>query len=118
LGFTLNFYKFSKERVEKVNQEFFNTVNQITNLTGNLIDAKGRKVSSDLFFELLEKMYIPFDDEGNAIMPSWIAGPELASQIIKLKETNEDKEKLQSIIEKKKKDFYAKKHYRRLSYVD
>ncbi len=117
-AFCINLYKFTKERIERVNQELFKTVNQITNLTGNLVDAKGKKVSSELLLEILEKTYIPFDEEGNPIMPSLFVSPELASQIVKLEETKEDKERFQSILEKKKKDFYAKKRYRRLSYID
>ena len=116
--FCMNLYKFTNERIEKVNREIFNTVNQITNLTGNLVDTKGKQISSELLLEILEKIYIPFDEEGKPILPSLFVSPNLATQIIKLEETKKDKEKFQNILEKKKKDFYAKKRYRRLSSID
>jgi len=41
---------------------------------GNFIDAKGKPFSIDLYFQMLEKMLLDFNEDGNPNLPTIIAG--------------------------------------------
>ena len=117
-AFSVSIFKYAHERIEKIYRELLSSMSKITGLTGKAMDAKGKKLTPDLMLEMIETIDISFDDDGNPIMPALLASPELVKQIAGWKETTEGKERFQGIIENKKKEFYAKKRYRRLSYID
>ena len=106
-------YLLANRRLEQMFDIFVKTMDKITNLTGNVTHTQGKPFSFDMILDLLEKVDIGFDDEGNARLPKFIGGPKLVEKM------NEAQEKrFSEIIEKKKKEFYAQKCYRRLSFID
>jgi hypothetical protein len=48
---------------------------------GNTVSAGGQPYRPDLFLEMLEKITIPFDDQGNPQMPICVVSPETAAHI-------------------------------------
>lgn len=117
-AFSIHIFEHVRDRIGRIQRELLNSISKITGLTGKAMDAKGKKLSPDLMLEMLETVYIPFDENGTPIMPTFFASPQMVDQVAKWKETKEDMERLQGIIENKKREFYAKKRYRRLSYID
>ena len=111
-------YIFVNKQIQEIFKMLFKTMNQITQFTGNVTDAKGAKFNLDLFLDTFEKLELDFDEDGKPIFPTLIVGPELFEKIKHLKMTPEQEKRFGEIIEEKKKKYYASKCYRRLSYID
>lgn len=113
-----NIYSLANQRLQQMFKIFITTMDQITNLTGNITNAQGKPFSLDMILDLLEKVDIGFDGEGNARLPQILVGPDLGDKMKNLKMTESQEKRFAEIIEKKKKEFYDQKCYRRLSFID
>ncbi len=115
----LEIYNIANSIVEKMTQSMFSTMTQITDLTGNVIDAKGKQFNYEIFIEMLEKIHIGFDEDGKPLLPTILMHPDSAKNIEKLK-AEEDKYKpiIEEIINKKREAYYAEKGCRRLSRIN
>lgn len=71
----------AREIVKQQMGMFFTTIEGIAEKTGNKVDARGKPFTPELVHELLRKIQIDFDDEGNPYLPSIIVGPDVAKQI-------------------------------------
>jgi hypothetical protein len=111
-------YDFTFERINQMHLMMLETVKNITDFTGNVIDAQGKPFSFDLFLDMLEKLEIRFDDNGNPILPSMVVGTELFKKIKDTKMTKEQEERHNQIIDAKRKQYYAEKRNRRLSFIN
>lgn len=116
--FSENIYSLANQRLKHMYKIFAKTMEKITNLTGNITDAQGKPFSFDMILDSLEKVDIDFDDEGNARLPQILVGPDLGEKMKNLKMTESQEKRFAEIIEKKKKEFYDQKYYRRLSFID
>lgn len=81
-------------------------LNEITQATGNIIEGKSQPFSFDLFIQMIEKVLIDFNDNGDPYMPTAFVSTATA---IKLKDelpkwdTNpEYKQRMDAVIEKKR----------------
>ena len=116
--FAVSINDFTQERINKMHRMMFDTIDKVTNLTGNIVNAEGKPFNADMFLEMLEKVEIQFDRQGEPIMPSLILNPKLLEKIKDTKLTKEQEERKNKILEAKKQDYYAKKRYRKLSYIN
>lgn len=82
--------------------------------TGNTINSEGKELSYSIFLDLLEKMEIKFDDNRNPIKPTLILNPKTLEKLNSINPTKEELKREQEIYAKKKEEYYAKKHTRRL----
>ena len=117
-GFCEQMNEFALEYLKSLHLSLFGTIKEITDLTGNVTNAKGEPFSFDMVIDGLEKVEIDFDEEGNPRYPELILGPQLFEKIKDLKPTKEQEARLDKIIEEKKKKYYAQKRYRRLSFIN
>lgn len=90
------------------------SISDVTDRTGNVMDAQGGPPTPDLILDLLEKMSISFDDEGNPQMPTLYAHPEMVDRLLETPYTEEHERRRQAILARKKEEFFAKKRTRRL----
>lgn len=116
--FSENIYSLAYQRLKHMSKIFIKTMEQITSLTGNITNGGGKPFSIDILLDSLEKVDIDFDDEGNPRLPTVVVGPDLFEKMRNLKMTESQEKRFADIIEKKKKEFYAQKCYRRLSFID
>lgn len=114
-------------KVEKAAEEFssqqaqmmFRTVSQVTEKTGNTLDAGGQKLTPELFLELVEKVQIDFDpDTGQPSLPTLYIHPNMTPQVKQMiKDADADpthKAKFDQIIEQKRKEWNEREAYRKL----
>src|SRR3989344_5038509 len=67
------------DAVSQMAQYSFKMINKVIDETGNKIDAKGRKISTDLILESLNKVLVDFDDDtGMALLPTFYIHPNQA----------------------------------------
>jgi hypothetical protein len=89
-------------------------LSQITDRTGNAVDAGGRPVSHELFFEMLEGMEISFDEHGEAEFQI-LTSPEMGAKLAALPPlTPEQQARLDEIMARKREEFEARKKTRRM----
>ena len=116
--FSNRIYDLSQQRIEQLHKMMFETLEQVTDLTGNQVDARGKTASPDLVLDMLEKVQLTFNKEGEPILPTLVVAPETGRQLSRMKFTKEQEERQRQILEKKKKEYHAKKRNRRLSYIN
>jgi len=108
-----------KEMGDQMGKYFFKTVNQTINKTGNSVDAKGKPFSLDLMYKTLEKMEIPFDEDGNPRLPTMVVNPQVMEKIKEIKEKekieNKYEQKHKQLIELKRKEWNEKQNNRKLA---
>lgn len=117
-SFCTKLYEMIMKRIEQLHKLMYEEVLNATDLTGNKVDARGSKFNPDFLLDMLEKMEISFDENGDPKMPQLHVSPETYKQIKSLDYTPEQEKRHNDIIEKKKKLWYAKKRYRKLSYIN
>ena len=116
-AFCSDIYLMCDKNIEQFHKGFFNEMDKVITFTGNKFDARGKAFSYDLLLDSLENIEIGFDSDGNPRMPQFIMHPIMVEKMKKLKETPEQKQRLENIIAKKKEAYYAKKCYRKLSKI-
>lgn len=95
----------------------FDSVSEVTEKAGNVIKAKGA-VSAEDILELMEKITIDFDTDGNPNMPSIHAGEkiigELKSVLQEIESSPKLRERLTNIMTRQKSDWNDRENNRKL----
>jgi hypothetical protein len=112
-----NVHEFTQERINMMHRIMYNTVEQVTTLVGNTVNGGGKPFNPDLLLDMLEKVYVPFDEKGEPIVPTIVMHPDVYKKSKDIQFTKEQEKRQKQILEKKKKEYYAKKRYRNLSYI-
>lgn len=96
----------------------FQVLSDTINETGNSVDAKGQKLTPDLFLETMQKMSIAFDKDGNPKLPTMVISDKMSDEwkrVIQEAEADpEHKKKFDKIIEQKRKEYDAEQASRKL----
>ncbi|NQU88636.1 MAG: hypothetical protein HQ541_23070 [Mariniphaga sp.] len=116
--FSIFMYEFINGQLQESSKMIFNETSSISEFTGNVMDKRGGKLDYEYYLEVLEKMDIRFDKNGNPVMPTVFCRKELFDKFSKIKPTEEQKTRLDKIIQTKKEVWYANKHYRKLSHIN
>lgn len=69
--------KIADDMARQMSAHMYASLNQTLEKAGQSVDAKGRPFSAELMLEVLEKMYLAFDDQGHPEIELTI-GPDLA----------------------------------------
>ncbi|OGN75706.1 MAG: hypothetical protein A2X25_02755 [Chloroflexi bacterium GWB2_49_20] len=108
-------YTLAMNMQDSLTKYFFKSMGEITDATGLAFNAKGAPLSLDLIINMLEKMSLEFDDNGEPIMPTLIVPPTTIEHMRKLEETSDQKKRFNEMITKKREEYFANKRTRRLS---
>jgi hypothetical protein len=92
---------------------FFRTAQDITNATGNAIDAGGRPLSWDLILDAYDGTEIAFDDDGQPTA-ELVMNPRTAMLLQTMEKTPEQERRYQEIMQRKKEAWDAQQRPRRL----
>jgi len=106
--------RFKKEKAMLM----FSKLNEVAEKNGMTVDGKHKPFSFDLFIEMLDKMQIDFDDNGEARMPTVVVNPSLAA-VIKEKlpqwDSNiEYKKRMDDLKKRKKEEWDVRESSRKL----
>ena len=97
---------------------FYEGLTKSADEVGNVISADGKPFSIDLFFEMLEKIHVDFDEEGNPIQLMCPVNPKLLPSIAKTisqaKADPANDRRYQAIIERKREEWRARESNRKL----
>ena len=96
----------------------FTTVSDAVERVGNAFDARGKPFHPSMFHEALRKMWVDFDESGQAILPTIVMHPDMFKAIgPKLKEWEADKNlkaEFDAVIAQKREEWRARENNRKL----
>lgn len=99
-------------------QMFIKKMDEVTQRTGNVVNAKARPLSPQLILEALEKIAIDFDEHGNPIFPSLVVSPQqyekIKEEIPKWESDPDLRKKHTELMEKKRKEWLDRESNRKL----
>lgn len=110
-----NLIDLSESQRKSLARHLFKNISEITDTTGQSVNAKGQPLTVDLILDLLEKVEFGFDDDGNPQYPTLFLPSAAIERLKKLEVTPEQEKRRQQIIEEKRARFNASKRTRRLS---
>jgi len=99
------FVPVAEAMAEDQEKMFFEIMHQVTEKTGNVVDAGGQPISYEVILEVLDALQIDFDPDGNPRMPTMLIHPSMEPRVKDLltdpKRADFDR-KMKKIIEKKR----------------
>jgi hypothetical protein len=104
----------SNDLGEKLIAQFVKTLSSVTESTGNVLHAEGKKFSFEMFVEMLEQIEWSLDDDDELSMPSLLMHPDQAKNLPS-GATPEQQATLEDLKLRKKEELLAKRRRRRLS---
>ena len=94
---------------------FFDILSRASQAAGTNTECGGKPFSFEVYLASLEKLEIQFDENGNPEWPKLIVGPEMGEYIGKLPPpTLEQQKQLGDLIERKRREFNARRRNRNL----
>lgn len=112
--FTTLLYDFAEAHRHELGGAFVRTMMEVTEATGNTINAEGRPLSFDMINDAIELIDISFDEQGKPNLPSIMVGPEMSKRLMAIEPTPEQLQRYREILQRKKEAFDAQKRTRRL----
>ena len=106
--------KAAQDMANQQSKHFFERLNQICDETGQVYDNKGKPLTFDSILDLLDSMPIDFDEDGQPIMPSILAGSRVIEKLIKQEPSDEQIERQKEIIGRKFSEWRDRESNRRL----
>ena len=104
----------AEEMAGKLKKLAFEQIKKSAEEAGNVGSTGGKPLSANSLFEVLEKIDIDFDEAGNPNELSIVAHPERSSLISRVISQAEADPRYQTIIERKREEWYAREGNRKL----
>jgi hypothetical protein len=112
--FAVDVQKAAEQMREDMSKGLFENLDRITTATGNVVDAKGRKLTFELVYEMLDSMEWSLSDDGELSVPSLIMNPADVERL-KALETPETAAAMDELKQRKYEELIARRPRRRLS---
>lgn len=104
------------KHLEIVMTHMFQQIGDLCSAAGNVVDAAGAPLSFDQILDMLERIEISFDEEGQPKMPTLVMHPDMVAKVAQLPPPMPAQLRRQAgIMETKRKEFDARKRHRQLS---
>jgi hypothetical protein len=103
---------------KQISQGFFQNVSEAVDKVGNAVDGKGRGFTPELILEVLERIWIEFDEHGRPQMPTMVIHPDQATQVQQaFKQLDNDpdlSDRFARLMDKKREEWRAREASRKL----
>lgn len=113
-----SFDRVALEVARQKAEVIFKGINDATERAGTAISADGQAFSIDLFFSMIERMEIDFDEQGQAILPSLIVAPAMGDQLAQVNAIMETdpvaKQRYDELMKTKKEEWIVRESSRKL----
>ncbi|MDP9376788.1 MAG: hypothetical protein M3P40_04320 [Actinomycetota bacterium] len=104
----------ARQEADALAQALFTSIDQITDMTGNRVDAGGRPLSWDTITDALETIEIAFDDDGKMNLTMVLHPDDLAKLEAAGPPTPEQERRHMEVLARKREEWLARKRDRRL----
>lgn len=106
------------EMAEKQKKLSYEVIKKTAKEVGNVFSGDGEPVSIDLLFQMLEKVFQDFDEEGNPDELTFVSSPEVYASIVKVisqaATVPENNRRYNAIIERKREEWRVRESNRKL----
>lgn len=114
-SFVIGIDTASEAGLRSLMTQIFERLGQVCDATGNTLDAQGQPISHDFMLQMLEKVEMRFDEEGNH-STIFCLPPKITEQLKKLPPPTLEQERAwNELIERKRREFNERKRYRQLA---
>jgi hypothetical protein len=97
---------------------FYREINQATMEAGTAVDAKGKPFNADIFLEILNRMWLDFDEKGRWKPPTLIVHPDalenIKNEMTKWEKDPEFKAKMDQLMFRKREEWRERESRRKL----
>lgn len=114
-AFTRILYEFAEAHRNQIARSMIQTIMDVTNATGNTVNAQGQPLTFDMINDMLEKIELGVDEQGRPIPPMLVAHPDIAQRLAAIQPTPDQLERYAEILRRKQAEYHAQKRTRRLS---
>ena len=108
----------ARKMASQISTHAFATINETVDKVGNVIDGRGKPLSPAIFFEVIEKMQIDFDNDGNFKDLTVVVPPQMIQRFNEVMEKIQQDPELQghykSIIDNKRMEWRDRETARKL----
>ena len=104
----------AKEMAEQIKKSYYETLSEAAEEAGDVISADGKPLSVDMILEMLEKMNVSFDEEGNPSGLTFAGNPELRPVIAEVISQAESDPRYQTLMEQKREEWRVRESNRKL----
>ncbi len=108
----------ANEIAAQMSKNTYAEISRVTKLSGNEIDAKNKPFSKELFLELIEKVVLDFDQNGDLNQPTMVMDPVFweknKDKIMAWEKDEEFVRKHEQLIAKKKEEWIDRENNRKL----
>jgi hypothetical protein len=110
--------KMADDMAAKVSKGMFESLNATLEGTGQTVDNRGKPLSHEVFFEVLEKLDMDFDQSGQPTGLQLVVGPDMVPTLKRLQEQFESDPELQrrhrELLDRKRMEWRAREAARKL----
>src|SRR5206468_1639688 len=111
--FTILVYDLANAFKKSTSQSMFRIIGATTEAVGNSFSVQGEAISHDRITDMIERLYIPFDEDGNYNLTLALP-PEDARRLASTPLTEEQIKRREQVIARKREEFNASKSHRKL----
>lgn len=104
----------SKQMTESITGEMIRVVTNATEETGNIINTKEKSIH-EAFYESMEMMELPLDEDGELSMPTMMVGPEVFEKLKNAPPADDELNARLEALKKRKKEEAIEREKLRLS---
>jgi hypothetical protein len=108
----------AEKLAKQMRQGIMEDLNQAIDQTGTRVDAEGSPPTKELFLEMLDRMLLPFDKDGNLIPPAIIMHPTMwethGEEMKNWEQDPEFRARHEEIVERKREEWRARESRRKL----
>lgn len=104
----------AKEMAEQIAKSFYKTLSEAAEGVGNVSLSHGESLTVDLFLEMLEKMHVSFDKDGNPSGLTFAGSPKLRPALVKVISQAEADPRYQELMERKREEWRVRESRRKL----
>lgn len=118
MAYIENIKKMAEDIKRQKAKLLFDEIKESVDKTGNIVNGKGQPFTFELLMQVLEKVWVDFNEKGNPIMPAIVVPPEsgvkLKQKLTEWEANPKYKKRFDEIIEKKRKQWHDRESNRKL----
>ena len=108
----------AREMARQISEHAFGQINEAVERVGNVVNSGGKPLSPDVFLDVIEKIHLDFDADGNPSQLTMVIPPSMAERaketMQRLHQDPEYDRRYREIIEKKRMEWRDREAARKL----
>ena len=104
----------AKEMAEQIKKSYYGTLSEAAEEASNVTSTDGKTLSVDMILEMVKKMPLSFDEEGNSSGLTFAGSPKLRPVLAEIISQAESDPRYQALMEQKREEWRVRESRRKL----